>query len=437
MNLRRDALTIFGAALKAADAGFAVRQMWRTAMMGIQVGDFDRVYVIAAGKAAAPMAKAIQERIGDAITSGLVVTKYGHVRTRSPHWDVIEAGHPIPDEGGLRAAEAVRSLLQTINARDLLIIAISGGASALLSAPVPTLSLQDKQITTDLMLRAGANIQELNTVRKHLSFLKGGRLAALAYPATVVTLVLSDVIGDPLDVIASGPTAADSTTFGDALQVLKTLNLLRDIPEPVRKHLQRGAKGHVDETPKPRSPVFANVRNVIVGSNRLALQAAARQAKSLGYKTLLLSSAMEGEARQVAQVHAAILREVIASGNPAEAPACLLSGGECTVTVRGSGRGGRAQEFALAAASCLAGLPRVLLLSAGTDGTDGPTDAAGAMVTGATVAKGREKGLVAADFLARNDSYAFLNAVQQLVKTGATGTNVMDVCIMLAGAQKS
>jgi hydroxypyruvate reductase len=324
--------------------------------------------------------------------------------------------------------------LKELNARDLLIVLISGGASALLPAPVEPITLSDKQQTTDLLLRAGADITELNTVRKHLSALKGGNLAALAYPATTISLVLSDVIGDRLDVIGSGPTVPDSSTFSDAFAVIQKYKLTRRIPKAVRRRLEAGAAGKAPETPKPGDPLFRNVHNVVIGSNRLSLEAAAGQAKALGYRTLILSSTMQGEAREVARVHAQILREVHLSGHPLRRPACILSGGETTVTVTGSGKGGRNQEFALAAAIDIAGLNDALVLSAGTDGTDGPTDAAGAIATGDTVKRAAALGLDARKHLCTNDAYPFFDALCDLIRTGPTGTNVMDIHLLLAGS---
>jgi len=323
-------------------------------------------------------------------------------------------------------------VLRELTARDLLIVVLSGGASSLLPFPAAPVTLADKQRTTDLLLRAGADIFELNAVRKHLSALKGGQLAALAYPATVVSLILSDVINDPLDIIASGPTAPDPSTYGDALRVLSKYSLTKSVPRRVFQRLEDGASGRLPDTPKPGDLIFAQVYNVVVGSSRIALDAAAAKAKELGYRPLVLSSTMQGETREVARVHAEILREVLKHGSPAAAPACLLSGGETTVTVRGSGKGGRNQEFALAAALHIAGLKNAAVLSAGTDGTDGPTDAAGAIADGTTFARAMAAGFAPAAYLANNDSYPVFEKLGNLIKTGPTGTNVMDLHVMLA-----
>lgn len=437
-KLRRDSLAIFRAAIDAANAGNAVRRHLSirgahliAGAVKLRLADFDRVFVIAAGKAAVEMAQAIEEAAGGRIHEGIAVTKKGH-EGRLRRMRLIEAAHPIPDESCLTAATAVRALLAKLNARDLLIVAISGGASALLAAPADPVSLADKQETTGLLLRAGANISELNAVRKHLSLLKGGRLAALAYPAVIVTLLVSDVIGDPLDVIGSGPTAPDSSTFADAIAVLGKYRLLQQVPTRVREYLELGARGQKPETPKPGDLLFRHVHHVIAGSNRLALEAAITAAKKLGLRSLLLASGMQGEAREVAQVHARILHEMVSSGNPVRPPACVVSGGETTVNVRGSGKGGRNQEFALAAAIAIAGLPNAIVLSAGTDGTDGPTDAAGAIATGTTVDRAASMGLDAQQHLCDNNAYPFFEALGDLIRTGPTGTNVMDVHLLLA-----
>lgn len=438
-QLRRDAAAIFHAGLTAVHAGQAVRRHLSRKSNVLKAGDkrfdlraYDRIFLVGVGKAAGAMSSAVADVVGDRLTSGIVVTKHGHAEKEIPRAEIIEAGHPIPDEAGLRGAERIAGLLRELNARDLLVIAVSGGASALLPSPKPPLTLGEKQKTTDLLLRAGAHIGEVNAVRKHLSLLKGGQLASLAYPATVVALLLSDVMGDVLEIIGSGLTAPDGSTFTDALTVLQKYALEKRVPAAVLRHLQRGVAGSIPETPKPANPLFDNVHNVVVASNGIALQAAQAEAKRLGYRTLILSSTIQGDTREAASFHAQILREVAHSGNPVARPACILSGGETTVIVRGNGKGGRNQEFALAAALEIAGLENALVFSAGTDGTDGPTDAAGAFATGDTIARALSKDLNAAAFLANNDSYMFFNALGDLVKTGPTGTNVIDLHLLLA-----
>jgi hydroxypyruvate reductase len=366
------------------------------------------------------------------ISGGVLNVKVGHNKPAPKRLTLYECGHPVPDESGSRGALAIETILRQLTARDLLFVLISGGASALLPAPAPPVTLADKQKITDQLLKRGADIFELNAVRKHLSRLKGGLLASLAYPAAVVALILSDVIGDPLDVIGSGLTAPDESTFGDALGVLSKFGLTATAPRSVIARLEEGALGRIPETPKPGDPIFANVHNVLVGSNRLALQAASRRAKELGYRTAILSSSMQGETREVAKAHAEILREVMKGEGLARRPACLLSGGETTVTVTGRGKGGRNQEFTLAAAMQLRAEKNWAVLSGGTDGTDGPTDAAGAFADDTTARRALQAGISPAAHLAENDAYPFFERLGDLVKTGPTGTNVMDLHVLLA-----
>ncbi len=420
----KHALQIFHAALRSADPVEAVLRHVRIEDDILIAGRkryplhrYTGIFVIGAGKASAPMAQAIERLLGKRITGGLINVKYGH-SARLRRILLNECGHPLPDENGVRGARQIAAIASDAGANDLVIALISGGASALLPAPIEGLTLEQKQQLTRRLLDSGASIHEINTVRKHLSWIKGGQLARLAYPATVVALILSDVIGDNLDVIGSGPTVGDSSTSEDARAIL-------------RKYGIEVAATFV-ETPKPGDALFKSVQNVIVGSNRLAVDAAAAKARELGYKTLVLSTSMHGEAREVAQVHAAILREVTESGRPIRRPACILSGGETTVTLRGSGLGGRNQEFVLAAAIDIAGLQRAAVLSAGTDGTDGPTDAAGAICDGETIARGLAAGLRAGEYLANNDSYRYFERLDGLVKTGPTRTNVMDLTVLIA-----
>ncbi len=417
-KLERDARQIFGAALAAVEPEAATLKCLKK--LKLNLGGFDRVFLVSVGKAALGMAAAVEKYAGRRLSGGIALTKTGHTDRTLKVCAVLEAAHPVPDVAGLAASQQIEALLRELNARDLLITAVSGGASALLSAPIAGVSLKDKQRTTDLLLRAGANIFELNTVRKHISRLKGGQMAALAYPATVVSLLLSDVVGDLVDVIGSGPTAPDPSTFADARAVLAKFGLVERVPPPVREYLELAEH----ETPKPSDPIFQNVRNIVVAGNRLALEAAAQQAKVLGYKPLVLSSCIQGEAREVARVHASILRDA--------APGlCILSGGETTVTVKGKGKGGRNQELALALAIDISGLKNVAALCAGTDGTDGPTDAAGAFASGLTMAKAVNLGMDARRYLRENNAYEFFEKLDSLLKTGPTGTNVMDINVML------
>lgn len=419
------ALAIFRAALRSADPGEAVRRHLRLAGGVLHAAGaryllsrYRRILVAGAGKAAAPMAAACERLLGPRVSEGLIV-----VRDLPPRAlrriEVLQAGHPVPDRRGVAAARQIAALATSADAGDLLIFLLSGGASALLPLPAPGLTLGDLRCATQRMLATGVTIHQMNTVRKHLSRLQGGQLARLAAPAQVLTLILSDVPGDHPGTIGSGPTAPDPSTYADALRVVAPL---LGIPPRVLLHLDRGARGQFAETPKPGDPVFGGVRNVIAGSNRLSLAAAAAKAAALGYHPLVLTAELEGESREAARVWAAIAREHLRAGRKT----CLLAGGETTVTLRGNGRGGRAQEFALAAALALAGVPGVRGLSAGTDGSDGPTTAAGAFYNGETGVLGG-----AAEALARNDSHSFFAAAGGLLTTGPTGTNVMDVHILL------
>jgi hydroxypyruvate reductase len=439
-RLKSDAYSIFQAGLRSASAAEAVKRHVRTARSLLYAGNniidlkqFNRIFVVGAGKSAAAMGFALEKIIGhERIAGGVLNVKVDHNKPAPKLLTVYECGHPVPDEVGFQGALAIEDLLRQLTARDLLFVLISGGASALLPAPASPVTLRDKQKVTDQLLKRGADIFELNAVRKHLSRLKGGLLASHAYPATVVALILSDVIGDPLDVIGSGLTAPDESTFGDALRVLSKFGLTAKAPRSVMARLEEGALGHIPETPKAGNAIFRNVFNVLIGTNRLALEAASRQAKALGYRTVILSSSMQGETREVAKVHAEILREIIKGDGLARKPACLLSGGETTVMVKGNGKGGRNQEFALAAAIQLHGEKKWAVLSAGTDGTDGPTDAAGAFADDTTVSRALLTGLSPAAYLADNDAYSFFERLDALIKTGPTGTNVMDLQILLA-----
>jgi glycerate 2-kinase len=314
-------------------------------------------------------------------------------------------------------------------------VLLSGGASALLPAPAAGISLEDKAATTSLLMRAGAGIHELNAVRKHLSRLKGGGLARLAAPARVVTLALSDVVGDDLSTIGSGPTAPDPTSHADAVSALRERGVWKKAPAAVRRHLEAGLRGDQRDTPKPGDVVFRRVANLVVGSNRLSVEAAAREARALGFDTRVLTTRLEGEAREVARVLVSLLRECVASGRPARLPACLLAGGETTVTVRGSGRGGRNQELAVAAVGPLARFPSpAVLVSFATDGIDGVTDAAGGCVDDTTLARSQSLGLAPPTaFLAESDSFSYLGPAGALIRTGPTGTNVVDLVVLLAG----
>jgi hydroxypyruvate reductase len=343
---------------------------------------------------------------------------------RTERIELREAGHPVPDARGQAAAEAIVERARGAGAEDLVLFLVSGGGSALTPAPTPPITLAEKQETTRLLLGAGATINELNAVRKHLSRFKGGQFARAAAPATVVSLILSDVIGDPLDVIASGPTAPDPSTFADALTVLERRGVAERLPRAVRTRLDAGARGEIAETPKPGDTVFERVSNVVIGNNALVVDAAAEEARRLGYRAEVLTRALQGEARDVA-------RELVARARTLPPRTCLIAGGETTVTVRGRGRGGRCQEFALAAALELTPDDRLVVLAAGTDGTDGPTEAAGALGDATTIARGETAGRAARAALADNDAYTFLAGAGDLVVTGPTNTNLLDVYLCL------
>jgi len=425
--LRRQALSIFRAALAAADpVGAVVRYLKKR-----DFSRFRHIYVVGTGKAGASMALAVERVLGRRITAGLVNVKYGNT-AKLRHIELNPCGHPVPDRHGVDGAGRIAAIASRAEADDLVLCLISGGGSALLPLPAAPVTLEEKQATTQLLLACGANIHEFNAVRKHLSRIKGGQLARLAAPATVEALLLSDVVGDDLDVIGSGPTAPDSSTFAGVLAILDKFALRPRVPASVRERLEQGARGELPETPKPGDAVFRGVRNVLVGNSRLALDAAARKARSLGFHTLVLSSEIQGETREIARMHAAIVRELVASSQPVKPPACIITGGETTVTLRGDGLGGRNQEFVLAAVPDIAGLRRVVVFSAGTDGSDGPTDAAGAIADGDTLERNPE----ALGYLDRNDSYHYFQSLNDLVITGPTNTNVMDVRILLVGSGK-
>jgi len=420
-DLRRHALSIFKTAVAAANPAAMVEQELRRRDLDI----YERIFVVGAGKAGGSMARAAERVLGRRITAGCVAVKDGDPAV-SRRIDLRPCGHPVPDERGVAAAARIAELCEGAEAGDLVLCLLSGGASALLPAPAPPVTLAEKRETTRLLLACGANIHQMNAVRKHISAIKGGRMAQLAAPARVLSLILSDVVGDRLDVIGSGPAAPDPSTFGEALAVLDRYNLRERVPASVRRKLESG--GAEEETPKPGDRLFARVENVVVGSNRKSLLAAAAMAKALGYRTLILASTIEGETRDVARMHAAIAREMRQYGQPLRLPACIVSGGETTVTIRGKGKGGRNQEFALAAGIDIAGLKDTLVFSAGTDGTDGPTDAAGALADGDTC---RRSKIDPARALAENDSYPFFEKLGDLVVTGSTGTNVMDLHLVL------
>ncbi len=441
-NLRADALDIFQAGLHSVNSFSAVHAHFSIEKDVLFVNgttyplkNYDNIFVLGTGKATAAMAQAVEEVLSKRITDGFINVKYGHARPLK-YITVQEAGHPVPDAAGLQGSDFMTRLLKSAGEQDLVIFLISGGGSALLPSPAPGLTLKDLQETTQTLLEVGANIDEINIIRKHMSRFKGGRLAKLAYPATVISLILSDVVGDHLDSIASGPTAPDESTYFSCLHILDKFNIGLKIPKRVFDFFISGHKGKEEETIKPGDPVFQRVQNVIIGSNIQAAEGAKQRAETLGYHSLILSSSMEGEAKVAAKIHASIAKEIINTENPLPSPACIISGGETTVTIRGQGLGGRNLEFALAAAIEIDGLDNTVFLSCGTDGTDGPTDAAGAVIDGQTLNRAREKQMDAANYLWDNDSYHFFKALGDLIFTGPTFTNVMDLRLIMVADKK-
>ena len=437
-----DVRRILQAALAAADPYQAVRRALSLTRHALQAGarTYDlrrirRVAVVGAGKAAVPMARAVAAVLRGRLESVFVVSSKGTAVGAPPGVEVVEAGHPVPDRRGLRAAQRLLNVASSLEQEDLLIVLLSGGASSLLPLPDAGLTLADKQRVTRLLLRSGATIAELNAVRKHLSAMKGGRLAA-ATRAQVLTLILSDVGGDDPGVIGSGPTAPDRTTFLDAARIIRKYGLWEQLPPPVRIHLVEGLAGWRPETPKPRRRIFRRVHHVVVGNNRLAKEAAAKAARAAGYESVLIEEFVTGEAALVGQWMGE-LGKSLASRAALPGPVCVLAGGELTVTVKGSGEGGRAQECALAAALAMQGAVGVWAVGFGTDGRDGPTDAAGAVVDGHTVARGKQKRLAAVAYLQRHDSYTFFKKVGGHIVTGPTGTNVNDLYLVLVKPPKS
>ncbi len=474
-GLREPLVQIMGAALRAVDPAAAVRRAVSLEGDTLRVGtavyclpEIDRVLVVGAGKAGAPMSAALCEILGDRISAGIVNVKYGHTapaanpvvalgspaalpltpaqtltpalslweREKKGRIELIEAGHPVPDAAGMVGAEGIAALLQTAGERDLVIVLLSGGGSALLPSPVKGVTLDEYQVLNGLLLRSGADITEINTVRKHCSQLQGGQMARLAAPARQVALILSDVVGSPLDVIASGPTVADPTTYADALAMLDRFEVTDQTPPALLAHLRRGAAGQATETPKPGDPIFERVANVVIGDNASACRAAVAEAEALGFEGVFLTTFCRGEAREVGKVVAGLALGIAHEQSGWRPPICLVMGGETTVTVRGGGLGGRNQELALSAALTLdAGqaLPdvEIMVASLATDGTDGPTDAAGGVATSDSIAHGRALGLDAYAALAANDSLPYLDALGDLILTGPTGTNVNDVLFVL------
>lgn len=441
-TMRADAAHIWSAALRSVDPEPAIRsvvkrrgRVLRVAARRFDLGSFEKVWVLGAGKAAASMGCALENILGRHLAGGLLVTKYGH-SAPTQKLEVVEAGHPLPDENGIAAAARMISLInEETRAGDLVFFVLSGGASSLLVSPAPGISLADKLKCTQLLLNGGADIYELNAVRKHLSGIKGGGLGRLLMDRKVVCLVLSDVVGDDVATIASGPLAPDPTTYGDSIDILQRLNLFDCMPETIRKRLELGSAGLIAETPKRGDPAFRSIETCIVGSCAQACTTAARTAQKLGYKTLILTSRLDGDNESAARFHMRIAGEIVFQRRPVRRPCCIITGGETTVTVTGAGKGGRNQEFALHCVRHLANLPApCIVASLGTDGTDGPTDAAGAIADNTTLSRSIKFGAhFLKESLENNDSYNFFKRLGDLIITGPTRTNVMDLHLVLIG----
>lgn len=435
--------SILAASLERVDPGRCVRDNMsrsadRISFQGryIDLSQVNRVLLVAFGKASLPMAQAAAELLGSDLSEGIVIAKEAPAADaqREPaRCRVIRGGHPFPDQQSLQAGRAVMDLLQDTSPDDLVLFLISGGGSALLSMPAAGISLEEFKRVNEVLLACGANIGEINTVRKHISQVKGGQLAGAAAPAEQISLVLSDVVGDPLDMIASGPTVPDTTTFEDALQVIETYHLERDVPSSVLAHLKNGTLGRLPDTPKPGDQGFERSTTLIIGNNLLAARAGIEQAQEAGFHALHLTSRYQGEARTIGSFMAGVLQQMAETGDPLPRPACLVAGGEATVTLEKdaeTGLGGRNQEIALSAVRPLAGVEDAALVAFASDGNDGPTDAAGAVATGETYQRGRSLGLHAADYLKRHDAYHYFEALDDLLMPGLTETNVNDLVFL-------
>jgi hydroxypyruvate reductase len=424
-------------AIEAVDPEKAVAQYLHREESNLYIGKklydlnhIDRIFLIGFGKASVPMGLSAISILGEYLTSGILVTKRFNGKA-IPNISVIEGGHPVPDQRSKDAAKRIVQLLSKTKGDDLVICLISGGGSSLLTLPVEEISLDHIQILTKILLESGATINEINCLRKHISQVKGGQLARFAAPARIASLILSDVVGDPIDVIGSGPTTPDPTTYLDAIRILEKYGIVNEVPTQIEQHLKLGLRGQIPETPKPDDPIFTKTENKIIGNNFLAAKAAVSQAKQSGFNTMLLTTSLQGEANIAGKMIAAVAKQIATTGDPIPRPACIIIGGETTVTIRGNGKGGRNQELALGAVKDIAGLQNTLLITLATDGDDGPTDAAGAVVTGETLDRVISIGQNPTDYLQRNDSYEFFNSLNDLLKPGLTGTNVNDLIFLM------
>jgi glycerate 2-kinase len=440
--LRTDAARIWNAALRAVDPGPAIRKIVNRRGSALQVNgsryDLNKihsVWVIGAGKAAAPMGQAVEKILGRHLAGGILITKYGHGLPLK-RLEVIEAGHPLPDSNSIASAARITALIKDrIKPEDLVICLLSGGASSLLVSPAEGITLEDKLACTRLLINSGADIFEMNAIRKHLSAAKGGGLARILSHAKTAAMILSDVVGDDVGTIASGLLSPDATTFGECIEILRKLRIADQVPDAVKQRLELGMAGRIEETPKPGDAIFNEIKTVIVGSNAQACTAAAQMARRLGYHAMILTSRLDGDNAEAARFHMSVAGEIVLHSRPLRPPACLISGGETTVKVSGAGKGGRNQEFALKCVRSLARLPApCVVASLGTDGTDGPTDAAGAIADNTTLTRSMKYGAqFLGESLNNNDSYSFFNCLGDLIVTGPTRTNVMDLHLILVG----
>ena len=433
---RGDLLDIAEAAIAAVDPYELVKGAMKLEGEVLQVGgeeihleNVENVFLVGAGKACFPMARASADILGGHVKGGVFNIPEEPGTGLDERYIFHKAGHPKPDEAGVEGAHQILAMAERAGPKDLFIVLISGGGSALLPYPAGEIELADLQELTSQLLACGATINEINTIRKHVSEVKGGRLAQAAHPATVISLIVSDVVGDPVESIASGPTSPDPSTFADCLEILEKYGIRDSVPGPVLKRIEDGAEGRVKETPKPGDPVFKRATNVVIGNNGIALEAARQAAEDMGYPTLVLTDRMEGEAREVGIFAASVLNSINSSNLPMPPPCLVLVGGETTVTLIGPGDGGRNQELALAASRKIRG--RGLLLSLATDGRDGPTDSAGALVDDGTCRAVEDLGMSPEKAIADNAEYEVLKEIGAHLFTGYTGTNVCDVIFIL------
>lgn len=397
------------------------------------LSSYGRIFLTGVGKASLAMANGVQDLLADRISGGVLICKHlemAEANTILPSIEIITGSHPVPDENSVTGARQMVKLLNTAGENDLVIAVISGGGSSLMTLPFDGVTLQDVQELTRQLLASGARIEEINTLRKHLDAVKGGGMSRAAAPAAMIALILSDVVGNSLEVIASGPTVPDSTTFEEARRILEHYGIAERLPEGISGVIENGCRGRIPETAKPGECCFEKVHNVIVGSNAQAGRAACTQASVEGFNSLLLTTYLTGEARQAGRFAAGLLRQAAVHGDPLPWPCCLVLGGETTVTLQGAGKGGRNQEMALGAVEMLAGLENAALITLATDGEDGPTDAAGALVTGSTLKRARLAGLDVNAALRNNDAYPFFDDLGDLLLIGPTGTNVNDLCFL-------